>query len=63
MIRRRRRYPTKEIQSKHREMDFLLMLRESDSPPSGSEDSSTAVKKRSSMARRFGSGSSRKPPA
>ena len=63
IIRRRRRHPGREIQAKYKEVDFLLMLRDSDSPPRDADISDEAVKKRSSMARRFGSGSSRKPPA
>lgn len=63
MIRGRRRHAGKEIKSKHRELDFLLMLRDSDSPPSKSDINSAQANKKSSMARRFGSGSSRKPPA
>lgn len=63
MIRRRRRFPTKEIQAKHKELDFLLMLRDSDSPPSDSVNSGGAGKNMSRTARRFASGSSRKPPA
>jgi LacI family transcriptional regulator len=63
MIRGRRRHAGKEIKGKHRELDFLLMLRDSDSPPSESKDKSVSGDRKSSLARRFGSGSSRKPPA
>lgn len=63
MIRGRRRHPGKEMRGKHKEMDFCLMLRDSDSPPSKPGDKSISDHKISSAARRFGSGSSRKPPA
>ena len=62
-IRGHRRHPGKAIKSKHRELDFLLMLRDSDAPPSAYANKSAPGNKKSSMARRFGSGSSRKPPA
>lgn len=63
MIRGRRRHPTKRIKSKHEELDFRLMLRDSDAPPSDLKDREAASNRQSSAARRFGSGSSRKPPA
>lgn len=63
MIRGRRRHPTKSIKSKHRELDFRLMLRDSDAPPPELKDRQAASNRQSSAARRFGSGSSRKPPA
>ena len=63
LIRGRRRHAGKKIKVKHKELDFLLMLRESDAPPLRSQDENTRNNRQSSMARRFGSGSSRKPPA
>lgn len=63
MIRGRRRHPGKVIKSKHKELDFRLMLRESDAPPRDSKDRDASDSSRSSVSRRFGSGSSRKPPA
>ena len=63
MIRRRRRFPTQEIQARHRELDFLLMLRDSDGPPPGAAGTGNDAKNMSRTARRFASGSSRKPPA
>lgn len=63
LIRGQRRHAGKKIKVKHKELDFLLMLRDSDAPPSELEDSNTSDNRTSSMARRFGSGSSRKPPA
>lgn len=62
MIRGQRRHPNKSIKSKHRELDFRLMLRDSDAPPADVKGQH-ASSRQSSAARRFGSGSSRKPPA
>lgn len=62
-IRGRRRHPGKVKKSKHSELDFRLMLRDSDAPPSDSKDKGASGSRRSSVARRFASGSSRKPPA
>lgn len=63
LVRGQRRHAGKIIKVKHKELDFLLMLRDSDAPPAELEDSNASDNRTSSMARRFGSGSSRKPPA
>jgi len=63
MIRRRRRFPAQEVQAKHKEFDFLLTLRDSDSPPPDAADGTSTAGNMSRTARRFASGSSRKPPA
>jgi len=63
MIRRHRRYPTQDIQARYRELDFLLMLRDSDAPPPDAAGSGNAARNMSRTARRFASASSRKPPA
>lgn len=62
-IRGRRRHPGKVIKSKHRELDFRLMLRDSDAPLVDNKGKGAKNTRQSSAARRFGSGSSRKPPA
>lgn len=62
-IRGHRRHPGREIKSKHKEFDFLLMLRDSDAPPPGTAGEEASGTRQSSIARRFASGSSRKPPA
>jgi len=63
MIRRHRRYPTQDIQARYRELDFLLMLRDSDAPPPDAAGSGNTARNMSRTARRFASASSRKPPA